>query len=179
MIKRYYRQNFSHLGDKRKLPVFPLIAFHSFLFCWEHRCFQLIHLCIRKTIFSWIIFFHWYFYSNSFSIPFLWDQWQHKTSASASGSASQKSEFYRNRSHQSQEYFYFLHTSSLSVCPTSPVVLSVSEGYYFQTQSPYMALCPWHFPTLRNRILLSAGTFGILGFVIHHKTKCYATKSLW
>ena len=35
MIKRYYRQNFSHLGDKRKLPVFPLIAFHSFLFCWE------------------------------------------------------------------------------------------------------------------------------------------------
>jgi len=22
MIKRYYRQNFSHLGDKRKLPVF-------------------------------------------------------------------------------------------------------------------------------------------------------------
>ena len=52
MNKRYYRQNFSHLGDKRKLPVFPLIAFHSFLFCWEHRCFQLIHLCIRKTIFS-------------------------------------------------------------------------------------------------------------------------------
>ena len=52
MIKRYYRQNFSHLGDKESYQFFPLIAFHSFLFCWEHCCFQLTHLCIRKAIFS-------------------------------------------------------------------------------------------------------------------------------
>ena len=40
------------LKQKKATSFFPLIAFHSFLFCWEHHCFQLTHLCIRKTIFS-------------------------------------------------------------------------------------------------------------------------------
>ena len=64
-------------------------------------------------------------------------------------SASQKTSSCRNRNRRLQGYFYSLHTSALSVCPTSSAAPSASAGYYSQIQRPCKALCPLHCPMKR------------------------------
>lgn len=53
--------------------------------------------------------------------------------------------------------FYSSHTSAALVCLTSSASPSGLKGHCFQTQSPCMALCLWHFPTLRNHTPCHAG----------------------